>query len=62
MEIDTKEWLGMQEAADHAGVTRATIHNWHKKGLIKAVALFGRKKPLVYSKDDIDNHIKTIKN
>ena len=36
MKINTKEWLGMQEAANYAKVTRATIHNWHKRGLIKA--------------------------
>lgn len=57
MKINTKEWLGMQEAANYAKVTRATIHNWHKRGLIKAIALFGREKPLVYSKDDIDKHL-----
>jgi diketogulonate reductase-like aldo/keto reductase len=60
MNIDTKKWLPLAQAAKYAKTARQTIVNWHLSGRLTAITPW--RKDRLYSVDDIDKILREKKN
>jgi hypothetical protein len=52
MEINTKEWLPLQQAADHAGVSSQAVIDWYLSGNLTAIDPWNMDR--LYSVGDLD--------
>ncbi len=53
------EYLTRREVAKMLSVDLSTIHNWKKKGILKAYQVGGR---VIFKREDVENAIVELKN